>query len=668
VRRTMKMLIVVLCVAALTSVAAAQAKPIVKGEVTLTWDQFVKITGYDPAARGGPTTMLSIPWKDVQDLLGVKVENVGQKTMVDLPWTEFKALLAWSMKQKEKPEDKPPAEVIITSSEYKGTLDDKKGDFELKLAIDVLREKGWKRIPVLPITVAITKTTLGQGMYLNARGNVYELLVTGKGPMQATLNFSVAVTKAGGMHRLDFARVAPGSSVVELTVSGTDVDVKVANAQALTSAKQPNNTTLVGAALPGNAPMAITWQRAIPEAPPVPAKLYAETQTLVAVAEGMLLCTETINYNILHSGVRELKLKVPATASVMTVSGRNVQDWRVSAAGELSVVLLGEVTGPYALMVSYEQPATDAAGTPVVRATGVVRERGYIAVVALANVEITAGAATGATVIDVRRLPAQLVGMTNQPILLAYRYVVDRFSIPLNIKKHGELDVLVTIVDAASFTAMQLGDGRRITRAIYKVRNNRNQFLRMQMPAGAEIWSVSVNGKPASPAKDAAGSVLIPLVRSRARASELASFPVELVYVETPTKAPESRGTLHVDLPGLTVPLMHVMVTYYLPAEGYYPLQYNAAAYKGRLRSVKRFAMLAAGDRGRVVRYNANAAPQLQQQVDRRYQQEVRAVGAKPIRVQLPINGKQFLFERILVLPGDKLWFEMDYSSWKIGD
>jgi len=454
---------------------------------------------------------------------------------------------------------------------------------------------------------------------------------------------------------------------VDLTVSGTDVDVRVTGAQKLTSTKAAN-TTVVAAALPGNAPMAVNWQRAIPEAPPVPAKLYAETETLVAVAEGMLLCTETVGYNILHSGVRELKLKVPTGASVMTVSGRNVQDWRVSPAGELSVVLRGEVTGPYALMVSYEQPATDAVAVPVIRATGVVRERGYIAVVALANVEITGAAATGATVIDVRRLPPQLVGMTDQPILLAYRYVVDRFNIPLNVKKHGELDVLVTIVDAASFTAMQLGDGRRITRAIYKVRNNRSQFLRMQMPAGADIWSVAVNGKPASPAKDDEGNVLIPLVRSRARASELASFPVELVFVETPDKAPETRGTLHVEVPTLTVPLMHVMYTYYLPAEGYYPLLYNPAAYKGRLHAVKSFAMLAAGDRGRVVRYNANAPVQLQQQVDQRFQRQVAAAGATPIRVQLPINGKQFLFERILVLPGDKLWFEMDYSNWKVGD
>ena len=61
----------------------------------------------------------------------------------------------------------------------------------------------------------------------------------------------------------------------------------LAGAQSLTTQKAAGKTA-VAAALPGNATMAISWQREIPKAPPAPAKLYAETQTLVAVAEGML--------------------------------------------------------------------------------------------------------------------------------------------------------------------------------------------------------------------------------------------------------------------------------------------------------------------------------------------------------------------------------------------
>jgi len=662
-RRTVMMWMV--AVVFVTGPAAWSADPPAdKGQVTLTWEQFTKITGYDPAKDGGRT--LSIPWSEVESLLGVKVERLGKQTTVDLPWSEFKALLEWSMKQKEKSQEQPPADYVVTSSQYTGTLTDEKGDFELKLKIEVLQQKGWKRIPVLPIGVAITKTTLPRGVYLNAAEDAYELLATRAGTIDVSVSFAAAATKQAGVHQIDFERMIGASSVVDLTVDGTNVEVKLTSAQALTTRKEGGKTR-VAAALPGNAPMAVSWQREIPKAPPVPAKLYAETQTLVGVAEGMLLCTETIDYNVLHAGVREFKLRVPKDVSVMTVGGRNVEDWRVLATGELAVILSGEVTGVYSLQVSYEQSAADSVEIPVLRAVGVERERGYVGVAAVANVELASGTITGATDLDVRRLPPQLVGLTNQPILLGYRYVADPFRILLNIKKHGELDVLVTIVDGVSFTAMQLSDGRRITRAIYQVRNNRNQFLRLVMPEGVDIWSVSVGARPASPAKDEKGSVLVPLVRSRAGASELVSFPVELVFVEKAAKTPERNGTLHVELPTLSVPAMQVMYTYYLPAEGYYPAVVSRTSFKGTLHPVETFATLASTSRGQVVYENADAqARELQQQVDARVQAEVAAAGGSAIRVRLPINGKQYCFERILVLPGDKLWFEMPYSNWQV--
>ena len=73
--------------------AAAQEPPVDvgRGKITLSWDEFVKITGYDPARKDGQ--VLTVPWSEVENLLGVKVEKVGEGATVDLPWQEFKALL-----------------------------------------------------------------------------------------------------------------------------------------------------------------------------------------------------------------------------------------------------------------------------------------------------------------------------------------------------------------------------------------------------------------------------------------------------------------------------------------------------------------------------------------------------------------------------------------------
>ena len=645
-----------------------------KGRVTLTWDEFVKITGYDPARKGGQ--VVTIPWKEVEEMLGVKVKGIGAKgPTVDLPWGDFKALLEWSIRRKApKDQAPPPTDYIVTACNYTGQLSDKGAEFVLKLKLDVLRAKGWKRIPVLPRQVAITRVTLppDKKAYLHSTGKVYQLLTAASGPMELTVAFQVSVNRSSGVNRVNFPRILRGSSLLDLTVARPDADVKVAGAQSLTvQTAKGKPQTLAAAALPDGTAVSVTWQRAIEKAPAAPPKLYAETSTLVAVAESMLLCRQTVSYNILHSPIRKLALTVPPGANVVTVSGPQMQDWRVDKDRKLSVVLSREVIGAYALRVTYEQVVGPAAAVPVLRTVGAERERGFVGVVALANVEIAAGKVTGARQMDVRQLPGSIGAMTNQPMLLGFRYVGQKFNIGLSLRKHGEVSVLVTIADRVLYTVMQLNDGRRMTKAVFSVRNNRNQFLRMRMPAEAEIWSTAVGGRPVSPARDEQGNVLIPLIRSASRSRELASFPVEMVYVETPKAAAPPAGRLRVNLPTLHVPIMHVMCDYYLPAEGVYEvkggwLAKGRSGFSGTLERVNEFVRLTVKDGSVPV----PAAPgkklaALQRKMDKQTAARARAAGATPIRVELPINGRRFKLQRILALPNDPLYFEVQYSGWK---
>ncbi|MBL7133909.1 MAG: hypothetical protein ISS78_07415 [Phycisphaerae bacterium] len=676
-KRMVTMLMVVAVAATGLWAAPPKPEPAVngKGQVILSWDEFVKITGFDPLKQKVQgRQVIKVPWADIEKLLGVKVENVGKVTTVDLPWQEFKALLEYSVR-KDKPKDDPPVptDYIVASSSYEGTLSAEGAEFVLTLKLNVLKKKGWKRIPLLPATVALKDSTLPAETYLNVSGKSYELLTEKSGPLEVKLTFASAVTKTAGTNRVQFDRPTPGSSVLKLTVDGDKVDVKVAGAQSLSPAAQEGKT-VVAAAIPAGTAVSITWERAIPKAPAAPTKLYAETLTLASVADGLLLCQETVNFNILHTAVRELKLTAPKGASVLTVTGTNLQDWRVGDDGKIAVTLGAETIGSYSLRITYEQAAGEKGEVPVpvIRAEGVEREKGFIAVVALANVEIGAGKVAGATAIDARRLPGTLTAMTNQPILLGFRYVGKTFAIPLTISKHGEVPVLVTVGDSALFTGMQLNDGRRMTKAVYSIRNNRSQFLRLKMPTGAEIWSVSVAGNTVTPGKDAEGNVLIPLVRSRARSSELTAFPVTFVYVETPEgdKAPQASGTLRVELPVCPrdVPVMHAMYNLYLPAEGVYTRGWSKdPSISGPMQVVEGFASLSTSAGAVVVAAKPAAqAAAMQKQFDRRADARLRATGVTPIRVRLPIKGKLFRLQKILALPGDKLYFQVEYRGWKV--
>ncbi len=667
-RRAMVLALAVSVAAAAATAPAQKPTPTPngKGQVILSWDEFVKITGFDPSKKPPGQQVLTIPWTEVQDLLGIKIKDVGKAT-VDLPWKEFRTLLEWSVKRKEpKPEVPPPTDYIVASTSYVGQLSADGATFKMTVALEVLRKKGWKRIAILPSTVAVTKATLEQGVYLNSAGGRYEILTEKSGPVKAELEFSVAVRKSGGINQVNFTPALPAASVVDLTIARENVDVKVAGAQSLTTKSAAGQTKSL-AALPTGVPVAVSWERALPKVAAAPTKLYAETRTLVSVAEGVLLCQEAVYFNILHTAVRELKLQVPAGASVLEVTGSNVQDWRVDDAGALAVVLRQETIGSYTLRIAYEKPAEGDAEAPVIRTVGAEREKGFVGVVALANVEIAPGAVTGATSIDVRQLPSDIMAMTNQPILLGFRYVADKFAIPLTVKKHEEVGVLVTIVDSALFTGMQLNDGRRMTKVVYSVRNNRNQFLRLTMPAGADIWSVSVSGNTVAPAKDEQGKLLIPLVRSKSGARELASFPVAIVYVDAPDKPAPEQGKLHVELPTCSVPAIHVMYNLYLPTEGSYTVGWGGSGISGVLRVVKQFTSMAAGLGAEVIkRDTAKQVAQMQKQFDQRVDAAAVRTGATPIRVRLPLKGKLFKLEKVLALPQDKLFFDVQYRGWKV--
>ena len=646
--------------------AGAGEKAAEPSRVIMTWAEFQKITGLTTLPGDVKPGEILIPWAEAEKLLGIKIKDVGAAS-IKLPWKEFRALVEWSVAEKAKKkkgdEPPPPADYLITKAVYAGKLSKEVAAFDVEMEINVLKKENWKRIKVLPATVGISEATLPKGTHLNVYGNMYEVLTPPADalpdkPLPVKLTFAASVTESGGMNSVTFDRVSSGTCVLDLTIDRKDVKVRVTGAQAIKDQEAGAGRRMLFA-LPAGNRVSISWERKIEEVKKGPPKLFAQTQTLAAVGDGIVTCREKVVYSIVHAGTRELTLNVPAGVNVLDVRCPYLHDWRVEGK-TLKVQLEREVKGVYTVDLTYERAAGDKGGdleTPVISTADTERERGFIAVVALANVEISGKPEKGASAIDSGALPPELVALTSQPVLLAYRYVGKEFAVPLRIVKHKDVKVLITIVDAVTFTTMQTLDGRRITRVVYDVRNNRNQFLRIKMPAKTEIWSVSVSGKAVRPAIDEKAMTLIPLVRSTGQ--HLAAFPVEIVYIDKSFVPPaEGTGALRIELPTCTQPIMHVMCNVYLPKDGRY------STFAGPLKPTQTFRQL------RVQAARAPAAPrqaqqeaaQIQRAVDARLRRAAPA-GVAPIKVSLPISGTMMKFQKILVLD-EELWIEMHYTHW----
>jgi hypothetical protein len=410
-----------------------------------------------------------------------------------------------------------PVAYMVKSAEYIGTDLSKDGAvFTAKFDIEVFEKEGWKKIALLPSNVAIRDAELPDDSYLLLEDGMYTVLTEEDGEMQIEISFSIAASERDGEYSVTFERIPSVTCVLDTTFPEEGLEVEVVSSQS-TEFIETNGTTRVIAALPDNTPISISWEDALPEIEKGPAKYYTETKTLISIAEGLVMGQGRIDFTILHTPTRELKMRVPDGVGVLEITGLQIRDWRVTD-GILSVQLEREVVGPYTLEVKYESSPDMAHGKvriPVITGDGVVREKGDIGIVALTNVEIQHDKVAKASTIDVKDLPSEMIGMTKQPVLLAYRYVEPDFEVSVDISKHMDVGVLLTIIDRANFSVMQTFDGRRIARAVYNVRNSRNQFLRISLPKGATLWTATVDGRSVQPAKDEEGRVLLPLVRSQ---------------------------------------------------------------------------------------------------------------------------------------------------------
>lgn len=546
-----------------------------------------------------------------------------------------------------------PVDFAISSARYVGEVQLKDGEpyaavFTAKLRIDVLRSKGFVKVPVLPATVALETAKIGAAEADVIIENGYYTLVTQqRGAVLLDLNFAVAVTSAEGASGLEFQLVPAGATTTQLSVPARDdLDFTVTNAK-LQSDKVVGDKRVVEATLPSTGSLAIRWQREIPKAAEQAARVFAEVHTLVGLGDGLMRATTTVQYTILFAGVDKLQLKVPKGMQMLDVIGNGVRDWKLDAEGTLNVTLNYAAKGVYPLRFEMERvigPKAEGLAAPIAGPVGVDRVKGFVGVESRGNLEIKAGEVSNATPVDVRALPAAILGITSQPVLLGYKYLGGDVAIPLSAAQHEDVDVLVTLLDETRARTMWTPEGRRLTSVKYRVRNNRRQFLRLALPKGAELWSASVGGRAVQPARAADQRVMVPLVRSQAAGGELAAFEVEIVYVEAGA-APSSRGRAEfkAELPRPDAPSTYVAWTVYAPLEA----KVRRFTVDGTLRKVRYLSNpIPAED----MNYVQTANPEVAQQAKSQANEGSLGDGAVPVPVSLPLQGRELHFERLLAL------------------
>ena len=576
-----------------------------------------------------------------------------------------------STKDRPKDPEKAPWEVAVSSARYSGEVVMEDGEpsaavFKARVRVSVLKSDGWVRVPLLHGSTALKSARIGgQEAAVSHDGGWYALVTDRKGAFDVDLEFAVAINQSSGQSQFSFPMVRAGGNEMTLEVpDGDAMDFVVDNARLQQDATR-NGRRSVTAVLPSNGNLSVHWQRSVQPDPEAgeegpDARVYAEVHTLATLGDGALRARTVVNETILFAGIQEVQLDVPADMTVLDVQGKGLRDWTRSDDGRLTALLNFEAEGNYTLTLELEKVLESGDGTevPLVQVVGAERSKGWVGVQALGNLEVLAGQTEGVANVDVRTLPANIIGVTGQPVLLGFKYLGDGVKIPIDVLEHEEVDVLMTLLEQAVATTMFTADGRRLTRVSYRVNNNRRQFLRLALPDGAELWSASVAGKPVQPAAGSDGRLMLPLVRSQASGGGLASFAVDVVYVES-GEGPDGsgRGSFEAVLPTADVPTKWVGWSVYAPWEA----KVKANSLDGSLKPVDWLSHPATADQAFEVQAEAQAYANVAADQART---GGLGRGVEPVQVSLPLDGEPYHFEKLLALD-EALWVRFDYKGLK---
>jgi hypothetical protein len=161
-------------------------------------------------------------------------------------------------------------------------------------------------------------------------------------------------------------------------------------------------------------------------------------------------------------------------------------------------------------------------------------------------------------------LPPGMLSMTAKPILSAFKYAGHPYRLIFRITKHHRLQGITTVIESADINALFLEEGKTIVQAVYTVKNTFKQFMEIDLPEEAGIWTVYVDNKRGKASKNEQGKLLIPLLRSAGNGELLKPFTIEFIYT-LPAKGFGITGKGECLIPACDIFINKMRMTLHLP-------------------------------------------------------------------------------------------------------
>jgi hypothetical protein len=267
---------------------------------------------------------------------GAEVALPGDaRGQVTLSWDKFNDLweklvsLDEKVRQLQAPGVTPPVPFALNGAAYRGEVRPGRGRLEAVFSLQLFDDKNWVKVPFLPASVAVTEALVdGKPFGLIQENGMHVAVLKGAGRRTLTAVLSFRAPSEEDAPELTLPVPATPMTALSVLLPQSGLEVEVAGAQGQETRPEGKGTR-VTAALAAVDALRIRWHRALPAEKAPARKMYVDGETLFTVSEGALRGRWSLRYTVLHRGVQELSLRLPAGWNVLTVAAEGLEDWKV---------------------------------------------------------------------------------------------------------------------------------------------------------------------------------------------------------------------------------------------------------------------------------------------------------------------------------------------------
>ncbi len=502
---------------------------------------------------------------------------------VVIPVEEYGVLRAKAYPVEHDPEP-PPLDATLTRVDYDLHVVGDLAAGRASLTIDVLKD-GWVRVPV-PAGLLVREARLdGKAVSLvpgaPGKGGAHlSALLSHAGRSVLLLDVDVPVTSSAGDESLALPSTESGVTRAAVELPRLGIDLRVAGGL-LSQKYETSAQTKWLAYARGNEALTFTWRRKTEDHHvELPLRLRGSLTQLTSLAEDSTSIYAEASLDVVQGAAREVRIQLPEKITINQVSGAMVADWEMKN-GELAVTFLEPVEHSARFVITGESrlPRDGIIDIPLLRLQNMERDEGGIAVEVLGAGEIKGQKSQGLEDADATDL-GEMVASRQSPALVAFRArsgdAGATRSLSVNVARYDQQAVLMANIEEARYQVLMSTDGKKLVQARYAVRNNQRNFVKVTLPAGATVWSVSLAGRPIRPGQSPDGSLLLPLEKTRG-GDDAQAFAVEILYLTKATAWAE-KGREKVTLPALDLPISRTGLLLY------YPPLFHVSAEPGTFR------------------------------------------------------------------------------------